>query len=128
MGIRKVIAALAVLGLPELGLVSHQGVALNTFTVHHLGVGKVWIANLNSLISAMQALFACTLCSTFASRGWSDVLLLQLGIASFAVTSMAIFLWQSPSSFIYSAPAAAFANAVLRSIPPAFLSKHVPQD
>merc|ERR1712232_1080674 len=31
-------------------------------------------------------------------------------------------------ALVCSAPAAALANAVLRSIPPAFLSKHVPHD
>merc|ERR1712232_102708 len=42
---RQVLFVLFLLALPELGLISHQGVALNTYCVQSLGMDKAWIAN-----------------------------------------------------------------------------------
>ncbi|CAK0903874.1 unnamed protein product [Prorocentrum cordatum] len=125
---REVVAALAVLGLPELGLICHTSVAVNTFAVHHLQLSKAWLAGLSSAVSAMQAAVAGGLCTFLAGRGCSDVAMMQLGIASFAATSASIWAWQSPQAIALSAPAAALGNGFLRSIPAAFLSKRVPRD
>eukprot|EP00928_Gymnodinium_smaydae_P066464 TRINITY_DN49474_c0_g1_i1.p1 TRINITY_DN49474_c0_g1~~TRINITY_DN49474_c0_g1_i1.p1 ORF type:complete len:438 (+),score=75.51 TRINITY_DN49474_c0_g1_i1:46-1314(+) len=123
---RRVQLVLLILALPELGLVAHQGVTLNTFSLQVLGMTKSWIASLNSLSAVIQATTAGTVCAALARRGWSDVTLLQLGSGSFALASLAIWRWQSETAVMYSAPAAAVANSVLRSFPAALLSKHVP--
>jgi len=123
----KVLVLLFLLALPELALVSHQGVALNTFSMKYLGMGKPWIANLNSVSAVLQATFACTICATLSRRGWSDTAVLQFGCGSFALASLTIWWWQTPGAVMYSAPAAAMANSVLRSFPAALLSKNVPE-
>ncbi|CAE7667948.1 tetA, partial [Symbiodinium sp. CCMP2456] len=122
----EVLMILLLLALPELGLVSHQGVALNTYSMK-IGMGKPWIAKVNSASAILQALVAGTVCASLARRGWSDTTLMQLGCGSFAAASLAIFFWQSPEAIVASAPLAAAANSVLRSFPAALLSKEVPE-
>eukprot|EP00747_Dinoflagellata_sp_TGD_P184936 gnl/TRDRNA2_/TRDRNA2_41058_c0_seq2.p1 gnl/TRDRNA2_/TRDRNA2_41058_c0~~gnl/TRDRNA2_/TRDRNA2_41058_c0_seq2.p1 ORF type:complete len:460 (+),score=84.48 gnl/TRDRNA2_/TRDRNA2_41058_c0_seq2:76-1455(+) len=119
-----VLVALAVLALPELGLVAHSSVTLYTFCIEELGKGKMWIGNLTSVSAILQATFAGVL-PVLTMRGWSDVRILQLGVASFAVASLSIWYWRSTTAVVCSAPAAALANAVLRSYPATFLSKRV---
>jgi len=124
---RQVLFVLFLLALPELGLISHQGVALNTYCVQYLGMDKAWIANLNASSAAFQATFAATICVALSSRGWTDVALLQLGSGLFAIASLSIWWGQSSKVVFWSAPAAAAANSVLRTYPAALLSKHVPE-
>eukprot|EP00929_Paragymnodinium_shiwhaense_P121023 TRINITY_DN93148_c0_g1_i1.p1 TRINITY_DN93148_c0_g1~~TRINITY_DN93148_c0_g1_i1.p1 ORF type:complete len:426 (-),score=38.35 TRINITY_DN93148_c0_g1_i1:66-1292(-) len=123
----KVLILLSVLALPELGLVAHQSVTLNVYSVQHLGKEKSWIANVNSVSAIIQATGASTVCASLSNRGFSDVMQLQTGIFSYTLAALAIWWWQSPAAVIYSAPLAAYANSVLRTFPAALLSKQVPE-
>jgi len=123
----KVIAALAVLSLPELGLVAHASVTLYNFSMQRLGKGKIWIGNLTSISAIMQAAFSGGLLPLLSRSGWADVSVLHLGVWSFALASLIIAWGQSELAIMCSAPPAALANAVLRSFPASLLSKCAPE-
>lgn len=119
---------LMVLALPELGLVAHTSVTLYTFALQRLGKGSAWLGNITSLTALLQAALSGTLMPVLTAKGWSDVRLLELGSAFFALASAGIAGWPSESAVMCSMLPVAVAIAVLRSFPATFLSKCVPEE
>eukprot|EP00927_Polykrikos_kofoidii_P052161 TRINITY_DN45949_c0_g1_i1.p1 TRINITY_DN45949_c0_g1~~TRINITY_DN45949_c0_g1_i1.p1 ORF type:complete len:459 (+),score=63.16 TRINITY_DN45949_c0_g1_i1:53-1429(+) len=124
----QIIGVLLVLALPELGLVAHTSTTLSTFVLHSLRKGSAWLGNLTSVTALAQALLAATLLPVLTRRGWSDQLLLFVGICCFAVASTLIAWLRSAEAVMMSVVPASFAIAVLRSYPATLLSKRVLAD
>merc|ERR1740138_1748020 len=83
----RLVAVLLVVSLGELGLIAHASVTLYTFCMQVLGKGKAWVGNLTSVSAMMQAFFSGVALPFLTKKGWKDVVVLQLGVVSFAVGS-----------------------------------------
>lgn len=121
-----VIAVLAILMLPELGLIAHSSTTLYNFAMNDLGKGKAWVGNLTAGSAIFQAFFAGVM-PMLTTRGWSDKSVMQLGVWAFALASLMIWEGQSDIAIYMAAPLGALANGVLRSYPATLLSKEVAQ-
>lgn len=119
-----VIGVLAILMIPELGLIAHASVTLYSFSMDELGKGKAWLGNLTAGSAVFQAFFAAVM-PILTTRGWSDKAIMQLGVLSFAACSLTIWHGNSENAIYMAAPMGALANAVLRSYPATLLSKTV---
>jgi len=120
----SVLVVLAVLMIPELGLIAYSSVTLYSFAIDELSKGKAWLGNLTAGSAVFQAFFAGVM-PILTTRGWSDKAVMHLGVLSFAVCCLTIWHGHSENAVYIAAPIGALANAVLRSYPATLLSKQV---